>query len=180
MWEVIVTRISRSNALIDVLSDLWTGSMSFESWVIVVLPDLGIDELADAVISVLTSSEVVDIGIDMLAGAGIIATVDSAWIDFDVVVTLSYDAGDALTIVRASSIGDDMLVDVDADVFAAAITALKFIVPTPLADSVTSCWAAPRCWMIADLECARAAGYVWALIKHTKRKILSHSLLSLS
>ena len=139
---MIVTRISHSNALIDVLSDLWTGAMSVEALVIDVLSDLGIDELADVVIRVLTS-EVVDIGIDMLAGAGIIATVDSASIDFDVVVTVSYDAVDVLVdnvaIVIASSIGVDMLVDVDANVLAAAITALKFIVPTPLTDSVPSC-----------------------------------------
>ena len=139
---MIVTRISHSNALIDVLSDLWAGAMSFEALVVGVLSDLGINELADAVISVLTS-EVVDIGIDMFVGAGIIATVDSASIDFDFGVTVSYDAVDVLvdnaTIVIASSFGVDILVDVDANVFAAAITALKFMVPTPFTDSVPSC-----------------------------------------
>ena len=46
---------------------------------------------------------------------------------------------DDVTIVTASGIGVDMLADVDANVLAAGMAALKFIVPTSLSDSAPFC-----------------------------------------
>ena len=139
-----------------VLSDVLSGALiniSVESLIIGVRDGAGIDKLDDVLINVLTS-EAVDIGIDMLVGAGIIVLVDSTEINLGFnVSSVSYavvlvevwldvlnDVGSGdMTILTASGIGVDMFADEDANVFAAGMTDLTFVVSTPLTGSVPSC-----------------------------------------
>ena len=124
MWVAICTRFSHPGIIIDVLSDLCTG----------------------AIINI--SVEVLVIDVEMFVVVALTA------IDFDFVMSVSYtvgvlvgvwldtlnavDSGDVTT-VTLSGIGVDMLAGVDADAFAAGMADLKFIVSTPLTDSVPFC-----------------------------------------
>ena len=138
-----------------VLSDVLSGALiniSVESLIIDVRDGAGIDKLDDVLINVLTS-EAVDIGIDMLVGAGIIVLVDSTEINLGFnVSSVSYavlvevwldvlnDVGSGdMTILTASGIGVDMFADEDANVFAAGMTDLTFVVSTPLTGSAPFC-----------------------------------------
>ena len=116
-----------------------------------------LDTLTDAVIGTLT-----DVMVGVLVGVGMLNDVetlvwDSAVTTLEVFEPVSYavdaligdsrlDAftaaavySDDVRIVSASGISDDMLTGVDANVLAAVMSALRFGLPTPLADSVPFC-----------------------------------------
>ena len=98
--------------------------------------------------------ELVGIGIDMLVGVRIIAVVVSVTIALEFGVSASYAGSvlvgmrlealatvysDDITYATESGIGVDMLADLDVNLLTAVMTALKFITPVSLTDSVPFC-----------------------------------------
>ena len=86
--------------------------------------DVGIDELPDVLINVLTG-EVVGIGIDALVGVEIIVVAPSAGIDLEFAVSVSYIV-DVLSDVVVDILVD-LLADVNVKVLATLMTALTFV-----------------------------------------------------
>ena len=126
----------------------------------------------DVLVDVLSGGfTLVDVCIDMSIGVEIIVVMTSAVIDLEFVVSKSRDVKvsidvrvDSLTSVAADDtpIGTSPGIDVDilagegVNVLAAVMTALKFVVSSPLTDSAPLCRIARSCWSNADLECTCA------------------------
>ena len=196
MWTAIVTRAPHPGVTIDVLSDVWTGSLisiPTEELAIDVRADVWIDALADVLINDMTIVAASGIGVDMLvdADANVLAAVRAAW-TFIVPAPLP----DSVPFCWAASSCWPI-----ADLGCAR--ALQALIPSCQVWPSFALTAPPQVlnqeppWpqqllfpdfsMVPHLEHTEptivvvAAG-VWmrALIKDTKRKILSYSLFSLS
>ena len=106
---------------------------------------MGVDDLTDVLFKVL-NSEVVDIGVNMLSVSAVIVLdffisksyASELLIDMRLDSLTSVSADDA-TIDTASGVGVDRLTDVDTNLLAAVMSALKFIVSASLSDSGPFC-----------------------------------------
>ena len=142
-----VTRFSHPDVAVDVLSDVWTGTvvnLSVEALVIDVRPDVGIATLADVLISRL-ANPVVGLGIDMPVVVEVLVVVASTVIALEFVVSVSY-AVDVLVGVRLDALttvysGEEIITAsaIGVDTLATVMTDLVCIVPPSSADPVPCC-----------------------------------------